>query len=187
MSARDTSGSAPQHSHTHKTTMSRNEKFWFDQVTVPHPPPLGNDKGWGTTRGGGGCVCSTTLRDPNPYGCFYRGEHKRQAWTQTNSIPDPSPTYNLQQTSGLKCVGVYNLPFRHYTPLRTLNHGSCARLCTLGIGGAASSRGFCHYSHALPRNNHCCSSKFCTVNCALKNVLKTTSVNRRLPCAVFAG
>ena len=53
MSARDTSGSAPQHSHPHNNTMSRNEKFWVDQVTVPHPP-LGNDKGWGTTRGGGG-------------------------------------------------------------------------------------------------------------------------------------
>ena len=35
--------------------MSRNEKFWVDQVTVPHPPP-GNDKGWGTTRGGGGVL-----------------------------------------------------------------------------------------------------------------------------------
>ena len=33
--------------------MSRNKKFWVDQVTVPHPP-LGNDKGWGTTKGGGG-------------------------------------------------------------------------------------------------------------------------------------
>ena len=32
--------------------MSRNENFWVGQVTVPHPP-LGNDKGWGTTRGGG--------------------------------------------------------------------------------------------------------------------------------------
>ena len=54
MSARDTSGSAPQHSHPHNNRMSRNEKFWVDQVTVPHPPPPGNDKGWGTTRGGGG-------------------------------------------------------------------------------------------------------------------------------------
>ena len=53
MSARDASGSAPQHSHPHNNTMSRNEKFWVDQVTVPDPP-LGNDKGWGTTRGGGG-------------------------------------------------------------------------------------------------------------------------------------
>ena len=53
MSARDTSGSAPQHSHPHNNTMSYIENFWVDQVTVPHPP-LGNDKGWGTTRGGGG-------------------------------------------------------------------------------------------------------------------------------------
>ena len=53
MSTKDTSGSTPQHSHPHNNTMSRNEKFWVDQVTVPQPPP-GNDKGWGTTRGGGG-------------------------------------------------------------------------------------------------------------------------------------
>ena len=52
MSARDTSGSAPQHSHPHNNTMSRNEKFWVDQVTVPHPPPPGNDKGWGKKGGG---------------------------------------------------------------------------------------------------------------------------------------
>ena len=53
MSTKDTSGSTPQHTHPHNNTMSRNEKFWVDQVTVPQPPP-GNDKGWGTTRGGGG-------------------------------------------------------------------------------------------------------------------------------------
>ena len=53
MSARDTSGSAPQHSHPHNNTMSRNEKSWVNQVTVPHPPQ-GNDKGWGTTKVGGG-------------------------------------------------------------------------------------------------------------------------------------
>ena len=40
MSARDASGSAPQHSHPHNNTMSRNEKFWVDQVTPP-PPPRG--------------------------------------------------------------------------------------------------------------------------------------------------
>ena len=44
MSKKDTSGSTPQHSHRHNNTMSRNEKFWVDQVTVPQPPP-GNDKG----------------------------------------------------------------------------------------------------------------------------------------------
>ena len=42
MSARDTSGSAPQHSHPHNNTMSRNEKFWVDQVMPPR-----NDKGGG--------------------------------------------------------------------------------------------------------------------------------------------
>ena len=67
MSARDTSGSAPQHNHPHNNTMSRNEKFWVDQVTVPPPP--GNDKGWGTTGGGGGTrkgkiVQASTLAKP---------------------------------------------------------------------------------------------------------------------------
>ena len=56
MSARDTSGSAPHHSHPHNNTRSRNEKFWSDQVTVPRPPPLG------TTRGGGGYKTVCALR-----------------------------------------------------------------------------------------------------------------------------
>ena len=54
MSARDTSGSAPQHSHPHNNTMSRNEKFWVDQVTGPPPP--GERQGVGNDKGGGGCV-----------------------------------------------------------------------------------------------------------------------------------
>ena len=37
----------------HNNTVSCNEKVWVEQVTVPHPP-LGKDKGWGRTRGGGG-------------------------------------------------------------------------------------------------------------------------------------
>ena len=49
MSARDASGSAPQHSHPHNNTMSRNENFWVDQVTPPPPPGerqgVGNDTG----------------------------------------------------------------------------------------------------------------------------------------------
>ena len=53
MSARDTSGSAPQHSHLHNNTMSRNENFWVDQVTVPQPP-LGERQGVGNDKGGGG-------------------------------------------------------------------------------------------------------------------------------------
>ena len=36
----------------HSNTVSCNEKFWVEEVTVPHPP-LGKDKGWGRTRGGG--------------------------------------------------------------------------------------------------------------------------------------
>ena len=42
------SGSAPQHSHPHNNTVSRNEKIWVDQV----PPPPVKDKGWGRTGGG---------------------------------------------------------------------------------------------------------------------------------------
>ena len=38
----------------HNNTVSCNEKFWVEQVMVPHPP-LGKDKGWGRTRGGGVC------------------------------------------------------------------------------------------------------------------------------------
>ena len=37
----------------HNNTVSCNGKFWVEQVTVPHPP-LGKDKGWGRTKGGGG-------------------------------------------------------------------------------------------------------------------------------------
>ena len=36
----------------HNNTVSCNKKFWVEQVTVPHPP-LGKDKGWGRTGGGG--------------------------------------------------------------------------------------------------------------------------------------
>ena len=59
MNARDASGSAPQHSHPHNNTMSRNEKFWVDQVTVPHPPP-GTTRG-GERHGGGEGTCMATL------------------------------------------------------------------------------------------------------------------------------
>ena len=51
MSTRDASGSAPQHSHPHNNTVSRNKKIWVDQVTPPPSP--GKDKGWGRTGGGG--------------------------------------------------------------------------------------------------------------------------------------
>ena len=38
----------------HNNKVSHNENFGFEQVTVPQPPPPGNDKGWGSTGGGGG-------------------------------------------------------------------------------------------------------------------------------------
>ena len=60
MSARDTSGSAPQHNHLHNNTMSRNQNFWVDQVTPP--PPRGNDNGWGTTKGCNGSGCNVRIR-----------------------------------------------------------------------------------------------------------------------------
>ena len=37
----------------HDNTVRCNKKFWVEQVAVPCPP-LGKDKGWGRTRGGGG-------------------------------------------------------------------------------------------------------------------------------------
>ena len=43
----------------HNNTTRRNENFWVDQVTVPQPPPPGNDKGWGTTRAGEGGIKSS--------------------------------------------------------------------------------------------------------------------------------
>ena len=52
MSAKDTSGSAPQHGHPHNNTMSGNEKFWVDQVT----PPPGERQGVGNDNGGGGVI-----------------------------------------------------------------------------------------------------------------------------------
>ena len=51
----------------HNNTMSCNENFWVEQVTVPHPPPpLGKDKGWGRTRrgGGGGTTIFHSIRPP---------------------------------------------------------------------------------------------------------------------------
>ena len=66
MSARDTSGSAPQHSHPHNKTMSRNDKFWVDQLTPPPPP--GKQQGVGNDKGGGGvrCLGSVWTTTPGP-------------------------------------------------------------------------------------------------------------------------
>ena len=52
-STKDTSGSAPQHSHPHNNTVSRDKNFCVDQVTVPHPAP-GEGQGVGQDKGGGG-------------------------------------------------------------------------------------------------------------------------------------
>ena len=42
----------------HNNTMSRNEKFWVDQVTVPQPP--GERQGVGNDKGGGGILANGT-------------------------------------------------------------------------------------------------------------------------------
>ena len=91
MSARDTSGSAPQHSHPHISTMSRNEKFWVDQVTVPQPPPppRGTTRGGERQRGGGvlqvsNTTCSTETGDPRS--TFRQREHTHG----TRILPHPA-------------------------------------------------------------------------------------------------
>ena len=47
-------GASRQHSHPNNNTMSRNEKFWVDQVTPPPPP--GERQGVGNHKGGGGML-----------------------------------------------------------------------------------------------------------------------------------
>ena len=37
----------------HNNTVSCNEKFWVEQVMVPHPPPPGEGQGVGNDKGGG--------------------------------------------------------------------------------------------------------------------------------------
>ena len=78
MSAGDTSGSAPQHSHPHNNTLSRNEKFWVDQVTVPQPPP-GERQGVGNDKGGG--VCHTECQAMSSVPSTTR--HKKQFGSNT--------------------------------------------------------------------------------------------------------
>ena len=67
--------------------MSRNEKFWVDQVTVPHPP-LGNDKGWGTTRGGGGNT--PLVEDMQCYAQVSKGTTKQRDPTARGLYISPS-------------------------------------------------------------------------------------------------
>ena len=98
MSARDASGSAPQHSHPHNNTMSRNEKFWVDQVTVPHPP-RGTTRG-GERQGGGGYGAMT----PHPPSVTTR-PFRRLTPLRTRSV-----------ASGLQ------RPFRRLSSCRWLSH-----------------------------------------------------------------
>ena len=50
----------------HNNTVSCNEKFWVEQVTVPHPP-LGKDKGGGGGQGGVGHLAGQLrITDPPP-------------------------------------------------------------------------------------------------------------------------
>ena len=58
--------------------MSRNEKFWVDQVTVPHPPPPWERQGVGNDKGGGGyCILADAQLDKQRH-------HKHQGKTQGN-------------------------------------------------------------------------------------------------------
>ena len=57
--------------HPHNNTVKRNGKFWVDQVMVPQPP-LGNDKGWGTTRGGGGVSLMVKIQNSGWHKCITR-------------------------------------------------------------------------------------------------------------------
>ena len=99
MSARDTSGSAPQHSHPHNNTMSRNEKFWVDQVTVP--PAHGERQGVGNDKGGGGTygtlrhdICNKGRSDTSGmtkepcYRCTKGGREKKWPKPKGSQNPD---------------------------------------------------------------------------------------------------
>ena len=59
-------GASRQHSHPHNNTMSRNKKFWVDQVTVPPPPPPpGERQGVGNDKGGGVLIAVTVAIGEN--------------------------------------------------------------------------------------------------------------------------
>ena len=103
MSARDTSGSAPQHSHPHNNTMRRNEKFWVDQVTVPHPPPPGERQGVGNDKGGGGYH---TQRAGEAYLFFGGG-------SSHDKLPELAHQKALEKSLGIKDQGCPVLRLSH--------------------------------------------------------------------------
>ena len=69
----------------HNNTVSCNEKFWVEQVTVPQPP-LGKDKGWGRTRGGGGTTILVMFEHEEvvKWSSFYSA-HPKAGWGITQS------------------------------------------------------------------------------------------------------
>ena len=80
--------------------MSRNEKFWVDQVTVPQPP-LGNDKGGGTTRGGG--VIAMNLVSTATMCTMFHPHDKGSAGNQYMMIFLFFFTLSISRLVGLQC------------------------------------------------------------------------------------
>ena len=62
----------------HNNTVSCNEKFWVEQVTVPHPPP-GEGQGVGNDRGGG-------------YGWSHMGSNLRRKYSRARAISNKRST-----------------------------------------------------------------------------------------------
>ena len=84
--------------------MSHNEKFWVDQVTVPHPPPPGDRQGVGNDKGGEVLAMSVafaystwdismfTLSNQKQTGCFIF-KHFRPNLTKHNQCASSNITY----------------------------------------------------------------------------------------------
>ena len=93
--------------------MSRNENFWVGQVTVPHPP-LGNDKGWGTTKGGGvprvdGFWGGRLSPTPSQNALSSRQDAKNGAVFVQCNLPEFAFTVFLAQTVKLRVSWKYRL------------------------------------------------------------------------------
>ena len=71
----------------HNNTVSCNEKFWVEHVTVPHPPPSGEGQGVGKDKGGGGVQATPALGSP-------AGQCHRSQWsTGSRAVPGAGRAY----------------------------------------------------------------------------------------------